>query len=536
MILIAIVLAGWLLVALSGSLSFDDAYMFYRYAINLRKGLGLSWNPDGVPTYGLTSQLWVFVVLPFTWLPLHAGAALQIASWVTGTVGLALLGFTAVRHAKPSPQSTIVAACAVLALALNPAFAFHLTTGMDTLLSFLANVVLMLVLLEYLVCPSTRRAFTIGLAAFAAVLARPDNVLCALGVPFLVWLLNNKEERRRDVIGLVGLPVLLTAADLTICRWYFGTPLPLGFYAKSVNGYVGFQSEENPFRYMLAAAPCWLPFLALLIAGAARGQGRLLVACLLPIAATLLYLCTVRQVMGFVGRYYIPFLPYLVLPAVLSAATVLVRDGPEGRFRFVKALLVLLSVHMGVSIAWVRLEPAYLEFTRPHPVPVRSPAITSSASLPLVPWFEAIARLAEDVVTNLPAGASLAASEVGYLGAVAPNTVLIDLVGLNDTRISRNGFSLDDLLARAPDLIWLPHLHYTGLRAQILAEPRFHDRYQVIVGALNYGLALRRDSPHRKRIHDDVAGLWMKLYPAHRLEDYVVWDESVKQQQPGYGP
>ena len=51
---------------------FDDSWMFYRYALHVREGLGVAWNPDGIPTYGLTSLLWLFVVLPFTFLPLDA--------------------------------------------------------------------------------------------------------------------------------------------------------------------------------------------------------------------------------------------------------------------------------------------------------------------------------------------------------------------------------------------------------------------------------------------------------------------------------
>src|SRR5208337_1528059 len=73
----------WLLHAWKGPLIFDDAYMFYRYALNIRHGLGIAWNPDGVPTYGLTSHLWVWCVLPFTLLPVAPGVALQFASWLT---------------------------------------------------------------------------------------------------------------------------------------------------------------------------------------------------------------------------------------------------------------------------------------------------------------------------------------------------------------------------------------------------------------------------------------------------------------------
>src|SRR4029453_7354546 len=41
----------------------DDSYMFVRYADNLRAFHTVAWNPGGAPTYGLTSPLFLSVVL-----------------------------------------------------------------------------------------------------------------------------------------------------------------------------------------------------------------------------------------------------------------------------------------------------------------------------------------------------------------------------------------------------------------------------------------------------------------------------------------
>jgi hypothetical protein len=409
-----------------------------------------------------------------------------------------------------------------LFLAINPAFAFQLTTGMDTMLSFLANAALMLALLGYLSRPGSRRALIVGLVAVTAVLIRPDNALCALGAPLMAWLLKFRGERRVDLFGLICVPALLIGLDLVVSRWYFGVPLPLGFYAKSARGYVGFQNHENPIRYMLAAASCAVPFLALAIVGHSSRQRSLLTACLIPLAATMMYLFTVRQVMGMAGRYYIPFLPYLAVPALLSAGSAWARDGESAYRGFVKALMAGLLLFAALIAVSGTFEKAYLKLTLPRPISMPALPVRASEPLPSVPWFEAITRLAEDVAASLPSDVILAASEVGYLGASAPHVTLIDLVGLNDTSFGRNGFSLDDLLARAPDLIWLPHWDYTGLRAAILADPRLHDRYQVIVGAFNYGLAIRRDSRYRVQIESEVARAWTKLYPAYEMKDFIV--------------
>ena len=93
-------LGAWLIRAWLKLLSFDDAYMFYRYAANIAHGLGIAWNPDGVPTYGMTSQLWVLFIIPLTTLPLTPGHALQLASWLAGCAALVTLALAVRRHAR----------------------------------------------------------------------------------------------------------------------------------------------------------------------------------------------------------------------------------------------------------------------------------------------------------------------------------------------------------------------------------------------------------------------------------------------------
>jgi len=69
------------------------------------------------------------------------------------------------------------------------------------------------------------------------------------------------------------------------------------------------------FGYL--AALCALPFAGALAATLTRKQIPIVLVLLLPAALTVLYLLTVRQVMGFIGRYYIPLLPFIVGLAVL---------------------------------------------------------------------------------------------------------------------------------------------------------------------------------------------------------------------------
>lgn len=100
-ILLSATVTVWVLwFACRGPLTFDDAYMFHRYGTHVLSGLGVVWNEGGAPTYGLTSQLWLFLLLPLFMLPLSAASALQLASWLTGGLAVAVMGRTVARGRK----------------------------------------------------------------------------------------------------------------------------------------------------------------------------------------------------------------------------------------------------------------------------------------------------------------------------------------------------------------------------------------------------------------------------------------------------
>ncbi|MEK9284119.1 MULTISPECIES: hypothetical protein [unclassified Bradyrhizobium] len=526
-ILLSATVTVWVLwFACRGPLTFDDAYMFHRYGTHVLSGLGVVWNEGGAPTYGLTSQLWLFLLLPLFMLPLSAASALQLASWLTGGLAVAVMGRTVAREAQSPLLSASAAAIGAvgLPLLLHPAFAAQLTTGMDTMLSLLLNAAVMLVAMRYAKVPSTGAAIVSGLVSLAAILTRPENGICALGVPLLAFAAQAPAKRWRDLVYIVVLPLLLLVASLALAQFYYGSALPLSFYAKSAHGYDGFLNPESAIRYLAVALSCAIPFIAALITGMRHGIRPPMLVLAMPAGLTVCYLLTVRQIMGWDGRFFIPFLPYLVIPGLLSLDAMLARGlnwsdlgrplarGIAGGFAVLLGVLVLQSGIGRLNVAALTSQAVAaprLDYRAATPLPVKS-------------WFAVVQQIGDHIVSRLPAGAVVAASEIGYIGSVAPHVAIVDLVGLNDTQIGRSGLSMDYLLGFKPDVIWFPHGDYTGLRSKMLSDPRLYEHYVVIAGAFNYGLAIRRDSPHRASIERDVAAAWAQLYPDRAMPDYVV--------------
>ncbi len=524
---------------------FDDAYVFFRYALNLRHGLGLAWNPDGLPTYGMPGQLWVFVVLPFTYLPFAADTLLRMASWLTGEAALLMLALIIARHSRSRYLQFPPLALAAVAvpLLLNPRFFYHLTSGMDTMLSLLANALLILAILNYIRRPSTGRAVLMGVAGFLTVAARPDNALCAAAAPLLVWACVPGSNRWTDAAGFVITLAMLAGLDAALCERYFGIALSMSLPWRSLPAFAGFMSTENSVAYAFTATLCVLPFIGVLAATRTRGNNArgdntltrgdkesvrgdhvrvakvTTFALLLPAAATLLCLLCARQHMGFQGRYYVPFIPFVVVPALLCLDAGLVGHARETLLRAALGCAAAFVV-FGLSVPlqhW--LERGYLSRVMPRAIAVPSLTTTARVPLPATEWIATIKAVGQ-IASRLPAATVVAAAEVGYLGAAASDTTIMDLTGINDAAAAR-GLPLDRLLDRAPDLLWLPPRDYTGLRAALLSDPRLSAGYEVIAGAFNSAIAIRRNGAHHAEVEAEVARAWNALYPGFAMQDYV---------------
>jgi hypothetical protein len=507
-----------------GEIYFDDAYMFYRYAEHVRQGLGLSWNLDGVPSYGMTSLLWAAVVLVFSFLPVAPAQCLLLASWLMSGLAIVFTAFALWRNARSSwlrSPATAVALAAFSLLAIRT-FRINARTGMETMLA----MALLALFLGLVVGPAGAQRganpLAIGTVAFLLALTRPEAVLPA--VLFLLlsaFLLPSGSFRNvAQSLAVLACGLLLT---MLLAKLYFHSWLPLSFYIKARDGYQGYRYRWYPVASALRFLQASGLFLLLLALFARRREARLLLLFALPLGAVILYLCTVTQIMGMAARYYVPYLPLLAVPAFLVLDARLAELGSTARNAFHWRRSHLFRLALAAIVVWfladsiplrlqLRLEAlAERRVLSYHSVAFDTPA---APQLPKLDYDRALHEFADDLVSGLPDGATIAATEVGYLGARFPRIDVIDLSGLNDTAIARNGFSAAAVLERSPDLIWLPHDDYTYQRGVLLTDPLFLQRYRVYPGAMNYGIAILKSSPYRTALELRLAAAWQKLYPS----------------------
>ncbi len=509
---------------------FDDAYMYLRYADHLLAGQGMAWNAGEVSVYGVTSLLYlgavVLVKIVFPWLT--PAAVLQVASGGAAMGFLAaLIGVAALcsRHARLAGNWIFWAAILLPLLAFREAFAFHAGTGMDTMMSALANTVLVFCTLQFASAPNGWRATAAALASLLAVLARPDNLPCALLCPVLaVWLLA-PWPKAKSMVTFAALAGGLLAALALAERALLGSFLPLSFLAKQPWYYAGFVGEFgwNPFLFLRVFALSAWPFVVALILFA-DGRGlRRAAALLVPALATFGVLFRFNQIMGHLGRFYYPFLPFFV------AAGVLEFDAWMGRTRaghgarpapmlWRAGLAAAATLVGGLSLS--AAAQAYSSRSQTQRLAdLDGFHTTAEAPLPEIDSWQAAHAIGE-MARAAPAGASFAMSEHGLPGALAPRTTVIDVLGLHDPYFARHGFSAAELFRRKPDVLWLPHADHTQMLRDILDSDDFWNHYAFYPDAFFYGIALRSDGPHSARLAELLSAQWCKTYPGLPMADY----------------
>ncbi len=511
---------------------FDDAYMFLRYAHNLAAGFGLRWNRDAAPVYGATSLPQVVVVAFVRWLCPRCDDAtvLQTTSRASAILLLLALIFTCARFARHPflhRRPWLWAALLLPLLAYAEPFRFHAQTGMDTMLAALANTALLFTSLALAEQPTPLRAVAAAVVGYLAFLVRPDAAMYAFGVPTLCLALGAPappSTRRRALIIFLATLGPLVAADLALKQHLLGTPWPLGAYVKRPWYYGRFAGEFtwNPFWFLRVFLGGLWPFLLALIVCASRRSARIGIALLVPVAITFAALFRVNQIMGHLGRFFFPALPFVVVAAALAVDSRLSGRLAEAPPRvspraLAAAGLLLIAGAQALTVAGTRYEAraatqSLASVEGGYTVPAALP-------LPFIDSWTSSQQMA-GLARAAPAGTRFAMSEHGLVGAAAPDAVIIDVLGLHDREFARGGFRVDELWRRRPDVIWMPHPDHTQMVRDILDSDELWARYDFYPDAFSYGVALRRDGPHAAALAALLDAHWEATYSGYALDAY----------------
>ena len=501
---------------------FDDAYMFMRYALHFLDGHGLRWNIGEPPVFGATSIPYVIqLAFSLKLLPFAPEKVLVLNSAADSLLAVVVMAFSCYENVQSRwlKSFPLILGGIAFFLTRNPQFLAHTTYGMDTMLAAASNGLMIGSVLRLRRDPSLFHAAAAGVCSWFSVFCRVDNAIYAVVFPWLVMVLFKVRLQARLV--WVGVFVGLMAADAAWKAFVFGGILPLPFYVKLAGYYRDSFAPVmcTPVRNLKHFFQACLPFLGLAVFSF-RGRSFRLAACFaVPLMLTVLALFQPLHIMGTMGRFFFPGLPFVVIPAVLIFDDWL--RGEAGRDLKLSALS--LTVGLMAALALVQWGPIALGKTSTWAAKRTQQMHAGKYDPQVVTWFKqegirdmdwwaAILHM-DRILQKLPEDLVFAVSEDGYLSSRYPRMKIVDLNGLHDRYLARHGFDAGYVLSHKPDLIWFPHWAYPASIKAFWNEPSFWQNYDYYPRALIYGVAIRRDSPLHDKIQEAIAAEWSKVYP-----------------------
>lgn len=472
----------------------DDAYFFVRYADNFLNYGQLSWNFDGIPTYGLTSPAYLFIVIPLRLLfPTEPALVMISASLISGLFTLLILVNLALNLLTDKvSRLVLIIISAISVVVAGEHITTHLTSGMDTMFSIaMLGLWLSILLLS-------KRYLLIGIMAGLFLWIRPDILLLTVSIGFLISASHS--QVRRFAIGFV----IILLVQLSVNVLYFGQPLPLSFYAKNLPIY-----GDTFYRYYEGLSANYLfqfilsyPYLILLIIIAgwrSLGSKALIIGCIVFCCYQVFF---VVPIMGFSQRFYYPIIPVLlilVIDAIKQIHTWIPHSVSE---TIQKYPYPVFFVPLILALALINPMPIVInlvQYTQFKDVPTNSIGYfdlrTAYDNHYIDSWYglDDLSQLNDNIV--------IATTEVGLPSVMNPNKSIIDLAGLNDPEYINNTFFADTLLNQAPypDWIYMPFPHYETMWYSIYDYPNFQTEYYFFSAqtlGTSMDVAIRRASPY----------------------------------------
>ncbi len=422
----SVIFGALILLAWSQRFVLDDAFISFRYADNFAHGKGLVWN-TGERVEGYTNFLWTLLMGVPSFLGFDPVRFSYGLSLTTFALSLATTYQLAVRLLNSRDQALLV----VILLGTNYSFSCYATGGLETQLQaclFVASV-------YALVCFITSRArrsgklLMISCLLSLAILTRLDDLLLgAVIVPVAIrHIYKNQPDLKARLKQLLYLflPMVGTVGGWLVWKeQYYGAILPNTYYAKVTSissARVGLAYVYNFLEsYWLIPLPIlFLVFAKKLVWGASQG----LAICAAVIFLWLLYVVRVGgDFMEF--RFIVPILPFcFILIVWLIFANLHVAE-----LRLALVSIVLLgSVHHVLSFSNNKVES--IGILRAH---VRAEDED----------WEGIGMSLGKIFNHDPklTIATTAAGAIPYYSHLRT----IDMLGLNDKWVARNGLDAGD--------------------------------------------------------------------------------------------
>lgn len=403
----------------------DDAFISYRYTLNLVRGQGLVHN-FGEHVEGMTNLLWTLLLA----VPAFLGLRLEHAAVVLGT-GFGLLAMVETwRLASRSATASWVAGVGILVLAAHPRFWLVMTNGLEGgLFAWLV--------VRTLQSAADGSPYRTGVFGGLMFMTRPESVSILLLVALYQLVRPESRSRTLDQVSRqVVLPLLATGlglvAAVTLFRLqYYGAWIPNTITAKMVprdQPEVLLENLRLGLLYCARFAAASFPFaFGALLAPALARRNPLVWLYLAVIGAGVLPILVNGGDWMAHYRLIMVYTPVFTVLSIIAldqlAAVVAGSDPPVPRLARIGAWVAVVLLAAGTVFMLSR--------NRWRASPRFEISVPGTVSC-----YEALARRLEPVL----APEDVVASEViGITGVILSETSIHDMLGLTNAHNARHG-------------------------------------------------------------------------------------------------
>jgi arabinofuranosyltransferase len=451
--------------SLWGEIVIDDAFITYRYADNLARGLGPTWNLHDAPVEGYSTPLFVCLLAAGRWL---TGVPVDVLGpWLCLLFGLlALLSFAWLCLRLTGSPAWSLAGTGFLAG--QPSLAIWSMGGMETSLYVLLGLVVALALLRALTGPEPRAWTRLVIALFLLGETRTEGPYAAIAVAVLLLVERDPAWPRRALLQRAALLLAAFALCELFRLAYYHLPFPIPVYRKGV----ALQNAGQVLEFVAGSAALFGAYvvgLSLVEPGPAR---HLLKGMLLAVLLLLMIVINTSGEMSPFQRYLVAAVPLIYAGALVGLQRL---SALRGGAWVAAAVLALVAVtHGRGAVGAARAEQ--LARARQYSSGVKGSHVA------LGQW---LARAVHDPDVLVAAGDT---GVVPYYAGLR----FLDVEGLNDFHMATHGYDVDYVFAHHPELIvtrpadWdAPLLEDARLRRDYTRVKVFSGFYDLVVWRRN---------------------------------------------------
>lgn len=388
----------------------DDLFIYFRYVNNFIAGEGIVFNP-GEHVEGFSSFCWFLILSLFRFLNLPLELSSKIAS-LTFSFLSAILVFK-ISIVRGLGKYSFISCILML---FNLPFILWSVSGFEIMFYIF---LLLLCLYKLLTLKSgSRQSILLSILIFLVSISRPEGIM--FSAAFLIYAFFNVGKTYAFRTSLVY--GFLMSGFLLFRFFYFGDFLQNTYYAKighNIFGYYELRSYKNGMFYILDFFMNNFQFamIFLLMPPVYKKLRSDKFVHFLLMMIVLQFVFVIFAGGDWMGQYrfIIPAIPFLSIAIAISMKELSVKYN----FSPVKQIIVSLVVVLAVS--GILLTSDYTVIDKE-----------------IVLWNN-VKKISGDIAVHIPPNELTAIGSSGIIPATLTNNKFIDIVGLTDEYIARNG-------------------------------------------------------------------------------------------------